>query len=70
MSETKESYLGDGLYASYDGYMLKLRAPRIDGDHEVYLEPGVMQEFMAFVERAYGLKITVEKAEKDRGGDE
>lgn len=66
MSETREireTYIGDGLYASYDGYMLKLRAPRIGGDHEVYLEPDVMQEFMAFVERAYGLKITVEKLE-------
>jgi hypothetical protein len=70
MSEPKEVYLGDGCYASYDGYMLKLRAPRIGGDHEVYLEPDVMQAFMAFVERAYGLKITVEKVEKDRGWDE
>lgn len=66
MSETREireTYIGDGLYASYDGYMLKLRAPRIGGDHEVYLEPDVMHDFMAFVERAYGLKITVEKLE-------
>ena len=42
-------YLGDGLYASFDGYQFVLRAPRQDGDHWVALEPGVLQVFMAFV---------------------
>jgi hypothetical protein len=34
-----EVYLGDGLYASFDGYMITLRAPREHGDHWVGLEP-------------------------------
>ena len=34
MSE-REIYLGDGLFASFDGYQVKLRAPRENGDHEV-----------------------------------
>lgn len=42
---TKEEYLGDGLYASFDGYSFTLRAPRSDGDHWVALEPGVMRAF-------------------------
>jgi hypothetical protein len=32
MSE-HEVYLGDGLYASFDGYQIRLRAPREGGDH-------------------------------------
>lgn len=51
MSEpTEETYLGDGLYASFDGYSIGLRTPRDDSDHWVYLEPEVvvaLQRFMA-----------------------
>jgi hypothetical protein len=48
---TKEAYLGDGLYASFDGWQIKLRAPRENGDHEVYLEPAVLKELMKFIEQ-------------------
>jgi hypothetical protein len=41
----KETYLGDGLYASFDGYMFTLRAPRPDGDHWVGLEPEILFAF-------------------------
>jgi hypothetical protein len=44
----KEIYLGDGLYASWDGFMLKLRAPREDGDHWVGLEPAIYLDFRKF----------------------
>lgn len=44
-----ETYLGDGLYASFDGFRIKLRAPRLEGDYEVYLEPQVLQAFQRFV---------------------
>ena len=43
-----ETYLGDGLYASFDGYQIKLRAPRLDGDHWVALEPSTWNALMAF----------------------
>jgi hypothetical protein len=43
-----ETYLGDGLYASFDGQSFKLRAPRENGDHEVFLDPEVMRQFYAF----------------------
>lgn len=36
-----EHYLGDGLYVSFDGMQVILRAPRADGDHHVALEPEV-----------------------------
>lgn len=48
----EEVYLGDGLYASFNGGMIKLRAPRPEGDSEVYLEPEI---FAALVE--YGKKV-------------
>jgi len=34
----KETYLGDGLYVSFDGEQFCLRAPRRDGDHKVYFD--------------------------------
>ena len=50
----KEVYLGDGLYASFDGWMIKLRARRCDGiDHEVYLEDSVLKNFMGFAKDIY-----------------
>ena len=50
----KETYLGDGLYCSFDGWQIKLRAPREDGDHVVYLEPAVQVAFVEFIERIVG----------------
>jgi len=45
----KEEYLGDGLYASFDGFGYKLRARRENGDHWVYLEiPQVLAAFDRF----------------------
>lgn len=43
-----ESYIGDGLFASFDGLGITLRAPRESGDHFVYLEPEVMRDFLLF----------------------
>jgi hypothetical protein len=47
----RETYLGDGLYASWDGWQIKLRAPRYGVDHEVYLEPGLtLDAFFEFLD--------------------
>jgi hypothetical protein len=45
----QEEYLGDGLYASWNGYDLTLRAPRDGGDHYVVLEPAVLRAFEEYV---------------------
>jgi hypothetical protein len=45
-----ERYLGDGLYVSFDGFHIVLRAPRTSGDHFVALEPSVysaLKEWLA-----------------------
>ena len=50
----KETYLGDGLYASFDGFQIILRAPREGGDHFVMLDPFVyraLQEFVVDLEK-------------------
>ena len=44
-----EHYLGDGLYASIDGGMIKLRAPRDGVDHVVYLDDDVLRNFENYV---------------------
>jgi len=52
---SNEFYLGDGLYASFDGYMIVLRAPRVDGQglesrsHWVGLEPDVYDALTKWV---------------------
>lgn len=44
-----EHYLGDGLYASFDGWQFCLRAPGDAGDQMVFLEPAVLHEFQRYV---------------------
>ena len=49
MTEPGETYLGDGLYASFDGWQFRLRAPRENGDHVVYLDGQTLIEFEKYV---------------------
>ena len=44
-----ETYLGDGLYVSFDGWHIKLRAPRIGGDHFVGMERDVYRNLLKWV---------------------
>jgi hypothetical protein len=48
-----KTYLGDGLYATYDGFAVWLTAPRVRGDgtpedHVVALEPDVLANFISY----------------------
>lgn len=51
MQRDEEFYLGDGLYASFDGYQICLRAPRELGSYCIYLEPAVLKTFLDYVAR-------------------
>ena len=51
MNVHDEVYLGDGLFASVEHGMIKLRAPRNHEDHVVYLDPGVLQSFEDWLAR-------------------
>lgn len=49
--QNAETYLGDGLYVSFDGWQMILRAPREDGDHFFGLEPQLYQSLLEWVAR-------------------
>lgn len=57
MSEKRpyEDYLGDGLYADFDGYQIILSAnDRVGGEYStdrVALEPEVVSAFTRYIER-------------------
>lgn len=49
-----EDYLGDGLYADYDGWQIVLSANDRNSGHptaRVYLEPLVIVAFLRYIER-------------------
>ena len=50
-----ETYIGDGVYASFDGLMIKLRTRREEHgpDHVIYLEPEVYDELVRFAGRCF-----------------
>jgi hypothetical protein len=47
----EEAYLGDGLYVSFDGFSIRLRAPREGGDHWIGLEPEVYAALRSWIRR-------------------
>jgi len=47
--KTPDTYLGDGLYASFDGYQIRLWAERHGGTHEVFLDDRTLAQFETFV---------------------
>jgi hypothetical protein len=55
MAETEraaeDAYLGDGVYASFDGYQIILQTPREDGTHWLSLEPPVLAELIFYAQR-------------------
>jgi sialic acid synthase SpsE len=46
----KSRYLGDGLYAEYDGWHIWLKADRDGMTHSVALEPPVWNALVAYVD--------------------
>jgi hypothetical protein len=47
--EPKETYIGDGVYASFDGYQIKLRTDRGNfAMDEIFLEPEFFVSLLRF----------------------
>ena len=47
----KAVYLGDGLYAEFDGYQICLYASNgVYATNTVYLDPKVLESFLRYVE--------------------
>ena len=57
---SKEIYLGDGLYATFDGCHIILRAPREESDHYVGLEPPVFENLLKYRTALYRDKDLIE----------
>jgi len=60
-----KDYLGDGVYAIYDGFGIWLHA----NDHEnptdrIYLEPSVLEALIRFQKRAEELKLKERKSDE------
>jgi len=51
MTTGHETYLGDGLYASWDCWYFSWRALRDDGNYWITLEPAVLSAFIDYVEK-------------------
>ena len=60
VDRNEKVYLGDGLYASHDGYQFWLRSENgIRVLNEVALEPQVLSSFIRFIEKATNSTIKV-----------
>jgi len=51
-----KEYIGDGVYAEMDGYMIKLTTERAGGVlHVIYLEPEVYSQLAEYAKRVWNL---------------
>jgi hypothetical protein len=48
---SEKMYLGDGVYADFDGFGITLHTERDGGTHWIYFEPEVLAALFAYVER-------------------
>ena len=52
MSGERKAYLGDGLYADFDGYHIVLTAENgVETTNTVYLDPAVFDALVAYNEK-------------------
>jgi hypothetical protein len=56
--ETLQQYLGDGVYASFDGYHIWLRVEREFGHVEqIALEPDVVAQLVVYADKVYNARL-------------
>jgi hypothetical protein len=55
MNRRRETYLGDGVYASYDGYQLIVRAEM----NEVFIDANVLDSLFRYLEKVTKKKIVI-----------
>lgn len=66
--DKEDTYLGDGLYASYDGWQVELYASNgRDKTNHVYLEPAVLAEFLDYLERLKAQRTAARATPKQAG---
>jgi len=58
--KNNKTYLGDGLYASHDGFMYWLTAENgVSVQNSVALESDVLESFIRYIEKVSKVKITI-----------
>lgn len=68
MTEVREIYLGAGVHVSFNGWTIRLRSPREDGDCEVFLEPAMMRDLMRLTVEWYEGETAARQAERKADG--
>jgi hypothetical protein len=63
MSTPNRTYLGDSVYAAFDGFHIVLSAN--DEEHVIYLDDQVQDALIHYFEKIHGVKITVEKVKAE-----
>lgn len=53
---SSEEYLGDGVYIFFSGCDIKFRAPRDEGDHEIFIDREMYVKLRKLAEERYGWK--------------
>lgn len=57
-----KEYLGDGVYATFDGYMLTLTTENgLDTLNTIYIEPAVWRSLLEFKERSRARELERER---------
>lgn len=64
MTSPRKEYLGDGLYAEFDGVYIELSAPREEGEHWVGLEMETLFALIRFANEVGWGKL-IERALKN-----
>lgn len=59
----KEQYLGDGVYAHFDGYQIWLRVHRDGRNEQIALEPTVFDALLHFSKSFWAVKERFEGRE-------
>jgi hypothetical protein len=55
VNTNNEIYLGDGVYASFDGYQIWIwTSDGINQSHRIALEPKAMTSLVSYIKRCYG----------------
>ncbi len=62
-NEANQTYLGDGLYACWDGFHIWLRAERSEGVHEIALDIDTLNSFKIFLE---SLRRSLEEQDQNK----
>lgn len=60
-------YLGDGVYANYDGYHVELRTGSHKSDVLVFLDPEVAQSLVEYIQNTQILSKQKDEPEEQTG---